>query len=1113
MALNPYLFIGVGGTGGKTLGVIREQLLGLVKSLGIPELPRGWQFLHIDVPVDPDTGYENLPYSMPRTSYLGLTSRTSTFVNIAQGVSSSLDATGHERYLAWDCWRPYPPEAVKVNITNGAGQFRAVGRVASLHGLTNIKNAVSKAISAINDPLTSGELAAVQRGRGITDAQSFLGKTQVMVIGSVGGGSGSGMMLDVCEVVRSLGIDSVNAMVFTPEVFLSEKGDYEPGVAPNSLMALFELANSMWTITKPGEASRDTLFSHAGLTRAASTTKFGGPALTFLVGRSNGTVSLSEPNEVYSVVGHSLAEIALSEELSNDLAAYVDANMLARTTGVPDNLRLSPTSKRDLGLFTALGFGRVSLGRDYFDRYASERLLRLAVERLLDRHLERHTQGDGKTDEQVLLEAADRVWNSFVNSSGINEEGDDHNDIIDALNPLQDLDSDLASFASKLVIDLDSSAENKGIDTTSARAAASQRVLEHKEVRTGILGAAYTAMANRVQPWAEQIAETLKELIVATAAQEGLPVTKELLDRLVEHSTHGANEITHQDLKETREKLRARMQYLNTGMPGEKKKVKAGDPLIRTIAKQARLTLESEIESYAFTTIIEVFNDLIENLLKPWARSISDAAEVLRLQARPAQQRSPLARMPGPVGIPDHLRPSRVEYLLDDLESYPKIFEEELAHSAGDAVSLSSNQGVLNAIDSVVAQVISGDRLDPLNRDVQPVASYRELWIPEFGANRTPASAVVTTAFTLPRIEERVFTWLHDSRKRVGRYLQETLIDYLDPKSESLKKERSDRLVDMYSAALQVAQPLASLDPTLVRAIHNQDNFPHWLKMSPISVPSHMTELIARLKDVTSEIFNGAEPRFSDEPSQGVTIVTSFANTYHPLEFTSIMEPISSQWIADGSIPDFWLWRRTSPLTEWVPLSRRSLDCLLRGWFVARFLGRARVLSTTEGSHFEVAVSNDSTGDWQAVKVPGIRPFSNRDQVASMVEALPLKMIEAFHAHSLAPLAPYQTLIALGASLDDPHNALRRWIDTGEGMVDKDSAYCPNGSDRATDLVEMCDTIIKSYSNMSQEPLPEDLWSAQRHPRHELYSEIISAVNVVKSSATVDESSPIGEVL
>ncbi len=1102
MALNPYLFIGVGGTGGKTIGVIRETLLAAVKSLGMPALPRGWQFLHIDVPTDPDTRTEGLPSSLPRSQYVGLAAKTSTFSNMSLGVSSSLESSGRDRYLAWDCWRPYPPEAVKVNITKGAGQFRGIGRVASQHGLRMIDAGIARALSIITDPLTGGELSDIQRARGARHIDAVSNNLNVMVIGSIGGGSGSGLLLDVCEVVRSQGVDSLSATVFTPEVFASPSGRMDSGIAPNSFFAINELSNAMWTIAYPGESSRDSLFARAGLSRASG---FGGPAAVFLVGRSSGTVTLSEPNEVYAVVGHSLANVALDEELSNQLDAYVLANMKARTTGLPDRLGLSASTKRDLALFSALGFGRVSLGRDYFDRYASERLLRLSVERLLDRHLQLHQQGDGMTDEQVLLKAADNVWTSFVNASGINEEGDDHNDIVNALDPLQRLESELASFENQLTARLGAAAGGKKIATATARAEASKSVFDNKEAETGILAKARVIRASKVPVWAAEVANTLRENIVATAAQEGLPVTRELVDRLIDHSQRGIAEIEDVDLKRETEKLRSRQQFLNSGTLAEAKNVRAGDPLLSLIANRSRQILESEIKVQTLTVVAAVFTDLVENLLKPWQRALTNADELLRAQARPAERRSPLDRMPGSKGVPEHLHPSRVEYLLDDIDAFPQMFVEQIGYSAGEDVDVASGEGLDNAVEEVVSQVIRAQRLNPLGQPVKRPSTYEQAWIPAVGAKRTPARAQIKTAFAMTDLEQRVFAWLHDDRKQVGRHLTEDLAKYLAHSnlSDSESLSRQDRLVNRYAAALKVAAPLAKLDATLVQAIHNQDDPALWLRMSPLSVPDSLPELRARLEDVTTAVIgSGATPSFTTESTQGATILTALDNPYHPLEFTSIMEPISAQWMAGRDNPDFWLWRRTGPLPEWVPLSPNSLACLLRGWFMARFLGRAAFVSLPEGGYFEVFVPGNNGGSWTNMNVRGVRPTTRNDHVANLVEALPLQMIEAFHAHSLAPLEPFQALIELGATLGTERDPLRRWVSTGKGIVDPERTYCPASTDRRHDLTEICEKLVVNYTRRSQEDDLIDTSIAQTSPRHELLAQIIEALTALKASAT-----------
>lgn len=74
MPIQPFIFVGVGGTGGKTLGVIRKTLSDTLSRIGWDEdSPEGWQFVHIDVPADPDADAGEMPYLLPRTSYVPLT--------------------------------------------------------------------------------------------------------------------------------------------------------------------------------------------------------------------------------------------------------------------------------------------------------------------------------------------------------------------------------------------------------------------------------------------------------------------------------------------------------------------------------------------------------------------------------------------------------------------------------------------------------------------------------------------------------------------------------------------------------------------------------------------------------------------------------------------------------------------------------------------------------------------------------------------------------------------------------------------------------------------------------------------------------------------------------
>ena len=89
MPIQPFIFVGVGGTGGKTLGVVRKTLSDTLSRIGWDEdWPEGWQFVHIDVPADPDADAGDTPYSLPRTSYVPLTTARSTYQGFHDAIES-----------------------------------------------------------------------------------------------------------------------------------------------------------------------------------------------------------------------------------------------------------------------------------------------------------------------------------------------------------------------------------------------------------------------------------------------------------------------------------------------------------------------------------------------------------------------------------------------------------------------------------------------------------------------------------------------------------------------------------------------------------------------------------------------------------------------------------------------------------------------------------------------------------------------------------------------------------------------------------------------------------------------------------------------------------------
>ena len=149
--LRPFLLIGVGGSGGKTLRVVRDNLLWQLREAGWPEeegFPKAWQFLQIDVASAPDGDDPDLPPQLPPGAFFGMVNSGLTYGAMDTTLTQSLPPEHQLESLGG--WRP-DPNKVQVAITRGAGQYRSLGRVVALTRLDDIKRRVDRAVDAITD--------------------------------------------------------------------------------------------------------------------------------------------------------------------------------------------------------------------------------------------------------------------------------------------------------------------------------------------------------------------------------------------------------------------------------------------------------------------------------------------------------------------------------------------------------------------------------------------------------------------------------------------------------------------------------------------------------------------------------------------------------------------------------------------------------------------------------------------------------------------------------------------------------------------------------------------------------------------------------------------------
>ena len=161
------LVIGCGGSGGSTLAYMMDQLRSDLAEAGVGALPAGWQFVHIDVPTAPDEVPDGLRNVRDQGgSYYGGGPQNGNYNEMDRTVTHRLiQAKGLEHVATW---APREPQGVDTPISEGAGQYRAIGRMITLSTVVEIDRVLTAALDRLDardDDQRDGRAAGPRAGR------------------------------------------------------------------------------------------------------------------------------------------------------------------------------------------------------------------------------------------------------------------------------------------------------------------------------------------------------------------------------------------------------------------------------------------------------------------------------------------------------------------------------------------------------------------------------------------------------------------------------------------------------------------------------------------------------------------------------------------------------------------------------------------------------------------------------------------------------------------------------------------------------------------------------------------------------------------------------------
>lgn len=1041
-----YFFIGLGGSGGKTLRYLKRDIRTWLDLNGAADLPipQAWQFLHIDTPTNVDgTGLDPaLVPMLDQDEYLGLVSPGISFKTVQQMLDN--DTSLNDETQTWRV----EPAALGVPIGLGAGQFRAIGRTIATTYLPQIKSRLDQSVARIRNGASHSELTQLfQLIESRSPGES--GDISYVIISSLAGGTGAGLLFPVADLLRGIdsaaGAESIG-LLYTPEVFESLGGAMTGGVQANSLAAISELLNGNWWggSTDTGTRSIVEPKTSPSLRRAEVPARIerSGPTYPFLIGRTgSGGVTFGSPEDLFEMVGKTLVSWVVDPAVSDVLNANVLGNWgnAASSHEQKDVLVFEPSNtisqrKHEIGLpnISGIGFSRVGLGTDWFEKYSSRRLALDGLRLVARAHLENpqarfHAERlNSQLPDEIVRAWANELMSDFLHRSGLSEVGPNDNQIQDSLTP-----GDLESLKEK---SWQMALANSGFDSRSTRKLEDWR--ESFESALSISLESFRsefekALALHTENWVAEVPQAVLRQVEYQVSICGLKTTACIVRDTADHL---AGEVVH-DL-ETRDladyerwanswvtELGSSLSKVGGG------KVSSNHPGLSTALWDGHIFGTYFAKAKVVEKALLLLPDFARNFLIPLSQAL-EAAHIASVQEFDAVEGWPEWTSATP---PKQVCPPETEYTIIDKDEFNDLFEELLESS------VSSDAG--SAVrESARTEIIGGSFLrDQLAKKVRPKKEIEPLLLISSERDWWPAAGVMalglkpqSTAYFKVRTrasdyEHRAIAWMRRPNTPFSELLDSTLRSYLGDTTvygdgrvaPHIYNQRQDKFIAQLRAAFAAAAPLVNIDQNLLAAVHPKTKANISTKIiSQIPLQGHPVEGKIRTELGSLGINDASiEKTLTTSTSTRVVDISSFLWPPHSvLTVKSLLGPISADWnksVQSRMAGSFWSRRRSTRIQEFVPVPQAVLVSLVRGWFVAGMMG---LLDRRDDQEIRIHTHDRGVVSFPS---PTLSISSYRDDhLPRVLESIALAYVECSTEGSLLPLEPYRRLRDLGRAPD-----------------------------------------------------------------------------------------------
>lgn len=1058
------LIVGLGGSGGKTLSFLMDELKVRLGDSWDGRLPASWKFVHIDVPAVADTIGVNLasPVAEQGGTYVGIAGRNSSYSNFD---IAAMDALRSQTPPALDLaakWRPDPKEGDAIAVHIGAGGYRALGRVVTLAGASNIYQTLKGAVDDLSSLKASEDLKKMARQVGDSGG-SEEGKPLVFLVSSLAGGSGASMVLDVADIIRGLTNDSFDGMhsaafLYTADVFASV-GISSAG--PGSLSTISELISAM---NRQGEGWNAHEWQALGVTNAAVPGPLvtgRGPHMIFPVGaKSQGTPFGDKPEHVYRGFARMLAPLFIDKHIQNDFNAYMVANGTSAIMAAGDSTGLAKdpiTGKTNAAHFSAWGSAVLTMGRDRYSEYAAQRIAREAVSTLVNGFEDQDFLDKKINLQQAVQRYVDSMYGSFLETAKLNSVALDK--AADSLKLLEIVVPGALrqSFANSKASELSAEFTGKsGAVTAVSLGNFLKRNLD------GVKGQTSTEGLRAISDWTHDVQRGIEDAFLHVASQKGLRVAVGCMKKL----TSDLNAVQLDLDSKVNQAPQTLEPTLQKGLQSIAKQ--NNNPIQQggQIAVQFQTAYAEELKRLVFIEsarlMSPVLGDLLASFINPLVESADQALEGLDSELRrsvnsvvtAAYREAPVALWPKQDNaVPTHFQPAVNEVLIDGVSQFPAFFN---AHVSQAVAPFASGQTA-----EAARQILTKTRLDRNNQgDFESVVGWSwsrtalgshpninrvNEWQPKELSSvtgRPQSKASFALKLDWKDVIGHARAWVDLPSCPFRQHSDQGIKAWLNPSETISQKELQDRVnkvVLKLQEAIKLAAPLVEINTNTVQAIHGAKAIGTLYSFSNIPLEPSST-VVSKITQGWSGQPQGEKNKGSFEgacePGQDrneIFILGQPASPYMPMVFESLTKPIRDEWqdaIANSKTGAFWQWRRARSLRHFIPVSQRHIAAFMQGWVVGRITGDIQLEDANDGTGSKVVkVLDPRDSKWVhfprnllGVSSLGVsKDAFGRDESAwnvppALLESLGLAMSQ-IQGQDLSPIKPYMAVISLGLSL------------------------------------------------------------------------------------------------